>query len=214
MSFTFHESHSGARNPFSTATLIDALNGGWHWLIGGCVAGAVVMGTLILEAEAPVSSPLPGDAAIVLRDFHLNGLRDVINAEYGFLNGGPRINQGPCVAFALAFQSAWNQRFHSSVSLAVVCTEDERRAFHVLIVLPDGAGFDGGRGVIPDSMMPELLAGEKLLRMESPDVARLEQFFGPVDRRFPRCPNYDEELTRMLIATCLDRLKRQLRAGS
>lgn len=41
----------------------------------------------------------------------LNALRNDINVRYGFRNGAPRINLGPCGRFARDFRERWNLRF-------------------------------------------------------------------------------------------------------
>lgn len=143
------------------------------------------------------------------RDRVLNGLRDALAKEYGYLNGGPRINQGPCAAFAVAFQEEWNRRFKRNVSLWVVFAQDRSKAFHVMIRLPDGSAYDGGRGVMPPIMTRRLLSGDILEEFKQADIAMLEKHFGSLGRRYPRCPSFDLSATRRLISDYLDQLVRK-----
>jgi hypothetical protein len=50
----------------------------------------------------------------------LNSLRDDINAHYGYRNGAPCINWGPCGRFAKAFREQWNARFREKINIAFV----------------------------------------------------------------------------------------------
>jgi hypothetical protein len=45
----------------------------------------------------------------------LNRLRDDLNAQYGYREGVPRINLGPCGRFAKAFREQWNTRLPETV---------------------------------------------------------------------------------------------------
>jgi hypothetical protein len=45
----------------------------------------------------------------------LNAIRNDIDARYGFRNGAPRINLGPCGRFARDFRETWNKRFRNPV---------------------------------------------------------------------------------------------------
>lgn len=140
------------------------------------------------------------------RDLALNDLRDAINQRYGFLNGGARINQGPCAAFAVTFLQEWNQRFHQKASAWAVAAPERPKIFHVLVRLPDGTFFDGGRGVLPDEQFRRLLGTDLLIEVEESDHASLEEHFGHLDREYPRCPAFDLEETRKLISEHLNRL--------
>ncbi|HLK56897.1 MAG TPA: hypothetical protein VKU00_10045, partial [Chthonomonadaceae bacterium] len=45
----------------------------------------------------------------------LNRLQDEINAAYGFRDGAPRINLGPCGRFARDFRERWKARFREEI---------------------------------------------------------------------------------------------------
>src|SRR5262245_11808037 len=79
----------------------------------------------------------------------LNALRDDINARYGFRNGVPRINLGPCGRFARDLRKRWNTRFREPTTIAfIMSNSDPSNCFHVLVRLPDGRYYDGGNGVM------------------------------------------------------------------
>src|SRR5206468_12387765 len=78
----------------------------------------------------------------------LNRLRDDINSLYGFREGAPRINLGPCGRFAKAFREEWNARFTPKINIVFVMANDDSQCFHVLVRLPDGRYYDGGNGVM------------------------------------------------------------------
>lgn len=173
----------------------------YFWILTALIGGVVIG----LTSNRP-SATDPANQPTLTRDLVLNELRDAITKEYGFLNGGPKINQGPCVAFAIAFQEEWNRRFPEPVSLGIVMDPQRTKAFHTLIRLPDGFAFDGGNGVMPPVMLNAHLMGDVLVEMKSPDRPWLEKNFGKLDRTYPRCPNYDDRKTRSIIADHLDRL--------
>ena len=50
----------------------------------------------------------------------LTALRDDINARYGFRNGNPRINLGPCGRFARDFRECWNSQFEEPATIAFI----------------------------------------------------------------------------------------------
>src|SRR5215831_15428429 len=47
----------------------------------------------------------------------LNDLRDEINLTYGYVDGWPRIDRGPCGRFAKLFYEHWNERFEHKVTI-------------------------------------------------------------------------------------------------
>ena len=69
----------------------------------------------------------------------LNRLRDDINANYGFKEGTPRVNCGPCIRFAIAFRERWNSRFNAKAKFA--CLVATPLCGHVALKLPDGQLF-------------------------------------------------------------------------
>src|ERR1043165_847751 len=55
----------------------------------------------------------------------LNALRNDINSKYGFRNGSPRINLGPCGRFAKAFREQWNAKFMEKVTIVFVMSDEQ-----------------------------------------------------------------------------------------
>src|SRR3989441_9779730 len=83
----------------------------------------------------------------------LNALRNDINARYGYRDGAPRINLGPCGRFARDFRARWNARFRDPVTIAFIMSSDGKNCHHVLLKLPDGSFFDGGNGVVTEAAL-------------------------------------------------------------
>src|SRR5438045_7408624 len=75
-------------------------------------------------------------------------LRDEINSHYGFREGVPRVNLGPCGRVARDFREEWNATFSQKINIAFVMSADKSQCYHVLVKLPDGRFFDGGNGVM------------------------------------------------------------------
>jgi hypothetical protein len=55
----------------------------------------------------------------------LHALRKDIDARYGFRNGAPRINLGPCGRFARDFRERWNARFRDPVTTAFIMANND-----------------------------------------------------------------------------------------
>src|SRR5438445_7620975 len=55
----------------------------------------------------------------------LNALRDDLDARYGFRNGAPRINLGPCGRLARDFREAWNSRSSDPVTIAFIMSNSD-----------------------------------------------------------------------------------------
>ena len=133
----------------------------------------------------------------------LNGLRDEINSVYGFENGRPRINRGPCGRFAKAFFEQWNSRFPEKVTIAFVMMPDARDGVgcdHVLIKLPDGSYFDGGGGIMSTATLLQLFSPDD--RIEDTvdfDLALLDKRSYGLNRSYRLCPNYSDEVTARII---------------
>ncbi len=133
----------------------------------------------------------------------LNGLRDEINSIYGFENGRPRINRGPCGRFAKAFFEEWNNRFDQKVTIAFVMMPDARDGVgcdHVLIKLPDGSYFDGGGGVMSAATLLQLFSPDD--RIEDTvdfDLALLDKRSYGLNRFYRLCPNYSDAVTARII---------------
>ena len=138
----------------------------------------------------------------------LNGLRDDINAAYGFRDGAPRINLGPCGRFARDFNERWNERFADKTHIAFVMTADGAQCHHVLVRLADGNCYDGGNGVISPRTIQALYPGSRLEDMPEFDASLLDRRSHGLGRTYPECPEYSDALTRRLIDRHLARLPR------
>jgi hypothetical protein len=143
----------------------------------------------------------------------LNGLRDEINANYGYKDGTPRVNCGPCIRFAIAFRDRWNARFPAKAKFGCLC--ESGLCGHVAVKLPDGSFFDGGNGVMSEGQLKRMfsdctLEGMDELDMrlfEKRDVELLRQPIGGQDQdHYLECPNYSDDLTAKLIEKYLAQL--------
>jgi hypothetical protein len=139
----------------------------------------------------------------------LNALRNDIDAQYGFRNGAPRINLGPCGRFARDFHERWNARFREQVTIVfVMSNSDASNCFHVLIKLPDGNYFDGGNGVMAGKFLAALYPDGHLEEMKHFDFGLLDGRSYGLGRTYPECPNYSDEFTRRAIDQRLSEIKR------
>lgn len=138
----------------------------------------------------------------------LDDLKNEINALYGFDNGAPRINSGPCGRFANTFYEEWNERFADSVSISFIMSADSSECYHVLTKLPNGDYFDGGNGILTKK---ELYKGYEqgmyIIDMLEYDHELLNEMSYGLDRDYERCPNYSDEKTRSIIEKHLDLLE-------
>src|SRR5262245_46061547 len=91
------------------------------WLLAPFVMAAGLLASAASRHHAPPRHS---------RDWVLNGLRDDINAHYGYLDGVPRVNRGPCGRFARAFREQWNARFRAKVHIAFVMPNDGGECCH------------------------------------------------------------------------------------
>jgi hypothetical protein len=139
------------------------------------------------------------DAAGPSRVATLNQLRDEINTAYGFRDGSPRVNLGPCGRFARDFRERWNARFREEVHVIFVMADDGSQCHHVLVRLPDGNCYDGGNGVISEQALLTLYREAHLEDMTRFDAALLDRRSYGLGRAYPECPNYSDDLTRRLI---------------
>jgi hypothetical protein len=129
----------------------------------------------------------------------LNALRNDINARYGFRDGAPRINLGPCGRFARDFRARWNARFRDPVAIAFIMSNDGATCHHVLVKLPDGRFFDGGNGVVTDAALMRLFSDSRIEEMNDFDLKLLDRRSYGLDRTYPECPNYSDEFTQQVI---------------
>ncbi len=140
----------------------------------------------------------------------LNALRDDINAQYGFRNGAPRINLGPCGRFARDFRERWNARFREPVTIAfVMSNSDASNCFHVLVRLPDGRYYDGGNGVMTGAALVAHHPGGHIEEMKDFDFELLDKRSYGLGRTYSECPNYSDEFTQQVIEQRLSELTKQ-----
>jgi hypothetical protein len=137
----------------------------------------------------------------------LNALRNDLDARYGFRNGAPRINLGPCGRFARDFRERWNARFRDPVTVAfIMATNDASNCYHVLVKLPDGRYFDGGNGVMTASFLATLYPNGQIEEMKEFDFQLLDKRSYGLRRAYPECPNYSDEFTQQAIEKWLFQL--------
>ena len=129
----------------------------------------------------------------------LNALRNDINARYGYRDGAPRVNLGPCGRFARDFRARWNARFRDPVTIAFIMSNDGATCHHVLVKLPDGTYFDGGNGVVTESALMRLFSDSRIEEMKDFDLKLLDQRSYGLDRRYPECPIYSDKFTQQAI---------------
>jgi hypothetical protein len=142
----------------------------------------------------------------------LNRLRNEINATYGFMNGVPRINLGPCGRFAKLFREQWNTRFRDKINIVFVMVKAPAGPFcgHIVVRLPDGSYFDGGNGVVSGAALGLQFPESYLEEMKQFDLKRLDQNAGGLDRKYETCPNYSDTETSKLIERYLILLPRDI----
>ncbi|HEY0551195.1 MAG TPA: hypothetical protein VGF13_16435, partial [Verrucomicrobiae bacterium] len=142
----------------------------------------------------------------------LNALRNDINTRYGFRNGAPRINMGPCGRFARDFRERWDARFREPVTIAFIMADnDASNCFHVLVKLPNGQYYDGGNGVMTAAFLKALYPDGHIEEMKHFDFELLDKRSYGLGRSYPECPNYAEEFTRQMIEQRLSELLYQSR---
>lgn len=130
----------------------------------------------------------------------LNALRNDMDARFGFRNGAPRINLGPCGRFARDFREQWNARFQEQVAIAfIMSNSDASNCFHVLVKLPGGDYFDGGNGVVAEKFLSALYPDGHIEEMKQFDIELLDRRSYGLARKYPECPNYSDEFTRRAI---------------
>jgi hypothetical protein len=133
----------------------------------------------------------------------LNRLRNAILSTYGCLDGWPRINLGPCGRFARDLCEQWNARFNEKIHIVFLMTPDGSTCNHILVRLPDGNLYDGGFGVVTNEALQMILPENCLDEMTDFDLRRLDRWAYGLDRTYPNCPNYSDDVTQTLIANHL-----------
>jgi hypothetical protein len=141
----------------------------------------------------------------------LNRLRNEVNVAYGFRDGAPRVNLGPCGRFARDFRERWNARFADKVTIAFVMAAGGSQCHHVLVRLPDGTYYDGGNGIVTGRALMTLYPNSRIDEMTVFDPELLDRRSYGLKRSYPECPNYSDALTAKLIDSHLAMLPPEAR---
>ena len=137
----------------------------------------------------------------------LNDLKNDINQLLGFHEEIPRINYGPCGAFAKLFFDAWNGRFQDKVHIVFVMMTSHEECWHIALRMPSGELYDGGIGLHCEEVYGEGYLFEDMIEY---DHERLEKWSYGLERDYPRfCPDFNKEVVNSLIIHHLDRLRSQ-----
>ena len=134
----------------------------------------------------------------------LTKIRDEINQEYGFYEGIPRINYGPCGVFAHIFFHTWNRLFRPPVHICFVMTPSRDECDHVCLVLPSGELYDGGIGLhTRQEYEPQFVVDDMVLY----DEALLDKWSYGLNRTYPRfCPQFNCDRVTQIVASNLEGL--------
>lgn len=164
---------------------------------------------LYVGCSTPLTAVPEGRASYRSADLveALNALRNDIDSRYGFRNGAPRINLGPCGRFARDFRERWNARFRDPVTIAfVMANNDASNCFHVLVKLPDGRYFDGGNGVMTGAFLTTLYPDGHIEELKTFDFDLLDKRSYGLGRTYPECSNYSDAFTQQAIDRRLSEL--------
>ena len=74
---------------------------------------------------------------------------------------------------------------------------------HILIKLPDGSYFDAGNGVVTESVLLLQFPNSRIENMKEFDPKLLENNAGGLNRKYPNCPNFSNDLTKRIIGKYL-----------
>lgn len=142
----------------------------------------------------------------------LTNIRDEINHEYGFYQGTPRINYGPCGVFADIFFHQWNHMFSPPVHICFIMTLSRDECDHVCIRLPTGDLYDGGVGIHPRHLYGAQFVIDD---MTIYDQARLEKWSYGLNRTYPRfCPTFNRTVVEEIVSSNLQKLLAELTGGT
>lgn len=193
----------------------------WGLMISVFLSGLLVQGLLGRVGKSqdlPKSKKTESSDRDLLIHQNLNQLKTDVNLAFGFQNGHPRVDLGPCGSFAREFYESWNERFSESgsVQIAFIKILNGQYCRHVLIRLPSGLFFDGGLGVMTEAEVYKLyreVNGQidptiSIEVMQGFDSALWEQ--NSVPPPYPDSPDYSQEIARQLIDHHLDELKAAL----
>jgi len=137
----------------------------------------------------------------------LETIKVQINQEYGFHEGTPRINYGPCGVFSKIFHDKWNALFDKKVHICFVLTLDRQECDHIVLRLPSGELYDGGIGIHADDKYLDKFLLEDMVDY---DELLLERWAYGLERTYPRfCPKFSREFVNDVISSNLEELKRK-----
>jgi len=143
------------------------------------------------------------------RDLVLNRLSAEVNRRFGYVDGLPAIDLGPCGPFALEFTQAWNLRFADAARLSYVIDPATGECLHVVSRLGRHVYFDGGFGVLGRNGLQARFPGSLIDDRVEFDLELLNLRAYGLFRPYERCPYYDHQLARGLIIEHLDELAAQ-----
>ena len=63
----------------------------------------------------------------------------------------------------------------------------------------DGNYFDGGNGVVTDKALMRLFSDSRIEQMKEFDLKLLDQRSYGLNRSYPECPNYSDEIMQQAI---------------
>lgn len=134
----------------------------------------------------------------------LEKINEEINQTYGFHDGIPRINYGPCGVFAKIFFDKWNELFDNKCNICFVLTQDREECDHITIRLPSGELYDGGIGIHTDNEYLDTFLIEDMLNY---DEKLLDKWSYGLDRVYPRfCPDFNRQLVERVVHSNLETL--------
>jgi hypothetical protein len=135
----------------------------------------------------------------------LKNIQKEINEEYGFHEGIPRINYGPCGIFAKIFLDKWNLLFEEKVYICFVMTPSRDECDHIVVRLPSGELYDGGIGIHTDVEYKNKFLIDEMIEY---DEQILEKWSYGLDRSYPRfCPSFNRETVEKIIYSNLDHIQ-------
>ena len=132
----------------------------------------------------------------------LEKIKEDINQTYGFHDGIPRINYGPCGVFAKIFFDKWNELFDNKCNICFILTLDRDECDHITIRLPSGELYDGGIGVHTDNQYRDKFLIEDMFDY---DEKLLNKWSYGLDRVYPRfCPDFNRQVVKKIVHSNLE----------
>ncbi|SRR5258708_15734801 len=130
----------------------------------------------------------------------LEQIQSAINSKYGFKNGIPSVNMGPCGPFAKAFFEIWNGLFSEKVIICFLFEKGTTKCAHCFLKLPSGDYYDGGNGIVKAESIDKLISPDFVIEeMNEYDEAELDKNAYGLNRAYPQCSTYDHEHTKEVI---------------